>query len=391
MKNFLYFLISIQLLSFNCYSQVDTTNNKNTPFTIIKGKLSSSSSSVKIKVVDKATGQRIKYVYNPNPKNGKYLLILTPGRNYDMFIMPKGYFNQHISFYIPNQSYFHELFQTIDIKPISVLNKTIGENISICNTFYDIYNDSIQKDYSSLRSLIEKLMNATDSLGYNSLDTLTDEIINTTSNDTKDFNQNYSELLSLIEEAIETTNKKSLETLNKNTLYKIKSSQNYFYKQDKTSNLVQHKIGSDNFLAKPEIFVSSKTKNITEHSSNHKSIAKINSQVIFKHSIYFSSNDSKITKNNFEALNEITKLLVNYPSLDININGYSDSIGDENQNLILSQERAKSVSNLLLQNNVDSHQINTQGFGENHLKNCTSSEDTKLNRRVDLIIFETIE
>ena len=69
--------------------------NSNIPLTMIRGKILCADSlkplDVRIKVKDVETGEFIRHVFKPNPETGKYLIILPPGKNYDMIISTEGY------------------------------------------------------------------------------------------------------------------------------------------------------------------------------------------------------------------------------------------------------------------------------------------------------------
>jgi len=165
------------------------------PLTLVKGTILAGNppipSSASIKVIDKETNQRVNYIYNPNPNTGKYLMIFPPGKNYDMVVDAPGYLPHLINIYIPDQTYFYELYQEIILKQVDNLGKNLGEKIVVNNTFYDIYKsydadsdagntnsitetqntiDSVKKDYNQLLQLIEDIINTTDSVGIEILD-----------------------------------------------------------------------------------------------------------------------------------------------------------------------------------------------------------------------------
>lgn len=67
-----------------------------------------------------------------------------------------------------------------------------------------------------------------------------------------------------------------------------------------------------------------------------------------------------------EALQKLGTLLRRNPDATFVIEGYTDSIGDPNYNLNLSQERADSVRDYLIQSGVDSTHIQARGYGATH-------------------------
>lgn len=74
-------------------------------------------------------------------------------------------------------------------------------------------------------------------------------------------------------------------------------------------------------------------------------------------------------------------------SYHIRIEGHTDDIGDEADNLVLSQNRASGVKDYLIQLGIDSSRLSSQGFGESQPKyNNTNNENRKRNRRTEFEI-----
>lgn len=88
------------------------------------------------------------------------------------------------------------------------------------------------------------------------------------------------------------------------------------------------------------------------------------------------------------TLNDVASTLANYPSTYIDIYGHTDSRGDANYNLTLSQNRASSVMSYLSSRGVNSARMATTGFGETRLKCSPETTDAELqcNRRVEIRI-----
>jgi len=91
-------------------------------------------------------------------------------------------------------------------------------------------------------------------------------------------------------------------------------------------------------------------------------------------------------------LNEILTCLLKYPDLSLQINGYADSKGSENYNLMLSLSRARAVENYLKSNGTPGERISVNAFGEkNSIAVNRNSDGTdnplgrSYNRRVELL------
>ena len=92
-----------------------------------------------------------------------------------------------------------------------------------------------------------------------------------------------------------------------------------------------------------------------------------------------------------EQTSQILYEFVNYLKLNsdltISINGYTDSIGDSNYNLKLSENRAKSVYEKILLLGIAKERLQFQGYGEKNLKYREDASKFKLNRRTEFEII----
>ena len=111
--------------------------------------------------------------------------------------------------------------------------------------------------------------------------------------------------------------------------------------------------------------------------------------------IYFTYNQSNISKESTSILNKNLKILSKHPELSILIYGFADSRGSDKHNLNLSEQRALKIKSYLLQHGLKSTQIkNVTGKGEtsilNHCKEgviCNETEHAQ-NRRVEIVVIE---
>ena len=88
-------------------------------------------------------------------------------------------------------------------------------------------------------------------------------------------------------------------------------------------------------------------------------------------------------------LNKVLKLMQINPDLKIQISGHTDSDGDNDFNLELSINRAKSVVNWLTENNIDKNRLSFKGYGETRpIEENNSTLNKARNRRTELTIIE---
>ena len=114
---------------------------------------------------------------------------------------------------------------------------------------------------------------------------------------------------------------------------------------------------------------------------------EVNSQLALK-DINFESNSDKLSDVSFIELNRVIKLMSENPTLKVEIDAHTDDVGSETYNLVLSNKRAKSVMEHLIQNKIPLDRFSSKGFGETQFKYKNDSEENRaLNRRVELKIL----
>ena len=88
-----------------------------------------------------------------------------------------------------------------------------------------------------------------------------------------------------------------------------------------------------------------------------------------------------------ERLAKVAGILLAYPDLNISVEGHTDNVGGSGYNQELSERRASSVREFLVQQGVRPENIQSHGFGMTQPKasNATAT-GRQLNRRVDLIV-----
>lgn len=110
--------------------------------------------------------------------------------------------------------------------------------------------------------------------------------------------------------------------------------------------------------------------------------------------VYFRFDDYSLTEDAKIELNKIASLLIDYENLRTELKGHTDAIGPTAYNKILSEKRAESALNFLVNKGIDKTRLGTAGLGETIFaainKNpdgSDSPEGRKLNRRVEFEII----
>ena len=88
-----------------------------------------------------------------------------------------------------------------------------------------------------------------------------------------------------------------------------------------------------------------------------------------------------------EKLAKVAGILLAYPGLDIAVGGYTDNVGGDSMNQKLSENRAGSVRDYLVQQGVATNSVTARGFG-NSLAVATNNNAAgrQQNRRVELVV-----
>ncbi len=112
-------------------------------------------------------------------------------------------------------------------------------------------------------------------------------------------------------------------------------------------------------------------------------------QTIRLNNIFFETNKYVLRNESKSELARLLKLLKENPTMKIEIQGHTDDVGADADNLILSKNRSKAVFDYLIKNGIMSTRLITKGFGElKPIVSNTTSENRQLNRRVDFVITE---
>jgi outer membrane protein OmpA-like peptidoglycan-associated protein len=88
-----------------------------------------------------------------------------------------------------------------------------------------------------------------------------------------------------------------------------------------------------------------------------------------------------------EKLARVAGILSGHPSLHMQIEGYTDSVGTDDYNQVLSEHRATSVRDYLTQAGIPSESVTARGFGKTQpVASNNTSAGRQQNRRVELVI-----
>lgn len=82
-----------------------------------------------------------------------------------------------------------------------------------------------------------------------------------------------------------------------------------------------------------------------------------------------------------ETLRSVAAAMKANPKLEVEVQGYTDSVGDEKKNQALSERRALSVKAFLVKEGVDAGRLATKGYGEENPADTNDTPEGRANNR----------
>ena len=107
---------------------------------------------------------------------------------------------------------------------------------------------------------------------------------------------------------------------------------------------------------------------------------KIDEVVVMKN-IFFDTDKFDLKEESKIELGILITLLKNNPTLKIEISGHTDNVGEDKYNMTLSQNRAKSVYDYLIQNGINQNRLTYKGYGETKPIDVNTTEQGRANNR----------
>jgi len=105
--------------------------------------------------------------------------------------------------------------------------------------------------------------------------------------------------------------------------------------------------------------------------------------------VLFETGETELRDEAMESLVEVVDLLQSEPEKLIRIEGHTDSTGNADANLRISQQRADAVLNALVSLGVDGGRVTAVGMGQDFpIASNDSDEGRAQNRRVDVILLD---
>lgn len=341
----------------------------NIPLTLIKGKILNAETGkpmpTKIYLVDNQTNKKLDFVYDPDPETGNYLVILPPAKNYDMIIESEGFLPYTLNINIPNQDYFYELYQMINLKTIRQFDVVVGQEVQVKNAFYD----TDQEVKADLRKSHEARLVQTGNVD------VYDMMIDLMAANDK---EGMAYLIGLIE------HKDPIEEVNFDDTSNSKievASRTYYYDESDESKFEKKDVGGKTIFSLPTMVVTEEAK---RQKDQKKSVVADKSVLSRSAKIYFEAGKSDLKPLYNADLDNILSVLNKYPELGVEISGFASAEGTEEMNRELSNKRAISVLDYINHKGIVRRRIVARGYGAS--KDLTTNKEE--GRRVEVRIVD---
>lgn len=105
--------------------------------------------------------------------------------------------------------------------------------------------------------------------------------------------------------------------------------------------------------------------------------------------IYFDTAKATIKKKSRDKLDKAVEVLKEFPKTRIEISGHTDDVGNDDYNMNLSAERAKSVKQYMVDHGIDASRIETRGAGELEPRESNKTKKGRAkNRRIEFKLLK---
>ena len=110
---------------------------------------------------------------------------------------------------------------------------------------------------------------------------------------------------------------------------------------------------------------------------------------IVLNNIFFQTASYELSPNSYSELNKLANVMKKYPKMKVRIAGHTDNRGDEQKNVLLSENRAKAVVSYLINKGIGKSRMKYIGYGSSTpIANNETSSGRRQNRRTEFEILE---
>ena len=97
--------------------------------------------------------------------------------------------------------------------------------------------------------------------------------------------------------------------------------------------------------------------------------------------VFFETGKSEVKIDSYPELDRLIQLMLDVPTLKIELSGHTDNVGNDEYNLNLSQRRADAVRVYLTSRGIDKSRVLAVGYGESKPVDSNDTKDGRANNR----------
>jgi OmpA-OmpF porin, OOP family len=111
-------------------------------------------------------------------------------------------------------------------------------------------------------------------------------------------------------------------------------------------------------------------------------------KVVISGGVLFETDSAKLAPSATDLVRRISEVMKQNPNLKISVVGHTDSTGDYNYNIQLSERRAKAFADALVKDGVAANRLTAVGVGpQSPVATNDTPEGRAQNRRVELVVM----
>jgi len=111
-------------------------------------------------------------------------------------------------------------------------------------------------------------------------------------------------------------------------------------------------------------------------------------KVVIGGGILFETDSAKLAPSAADLVRRVSEVMKKNPNLKISVVGHTDSTGDYNYNIQLSERRAKAFADALIKDGVAANRLTAVGVGpQSPVATNDTPEGRAQNRRVELVVM----
>lgn len=158
---------------------------------------------------------------------------------------------------------------------------------------------------------------------------------------------------------------------------------------DQARRLAESRASEAEFARREADLASQQVTSLTRQLENLQLRETESGVVVTLGDVLFASGEAQLVEGGRSSLEEVVDLLQTEPDKKIRVEGHTDSSGNSDANLLLSEQRAQAVREALISLGVAGERVSALGMGQDFPIASNEDEDGRArNRRVDVILLD---